>query len=610
MNITKKKNSKGGLLFAILFCTPFFLIGVGMGVKLARDAARSTRTAKWPTVAATITAAQVRKVTSHSSDGDSTSYKLTTAYHYTVAGKRYQGERAGLTDDAPFGVVLRKRAAALTAAEAAGTPLPCHVNPGNPAEAVIFPALMWDTVLFFLIFVIVFGGVGLGGFIGVAFHHKHGKATAALQAAHPDEPWLHNPRWARGPITANAKAGAVGMWIFAIIWNAISLPVAFIVPQAFAEGNKAALIGLIFPLCGCGLLMAAIVSTLRWRKYGKVQLVLASLPGVIGGSVRGAVQIPTVVQVEKHVELTLSCGKMVSSGSGKNRSTSRHIQWQSEHLVAPAELVRTHQTLIPVNFTVPATCPATDAAAQIDWKLDVRAQAPGLDLATQFELPVFRTDATDPALTEAVVAREELAQRPDDATPILPKISFVQRGATHLDIRVPPLFVRSPSMIPGTLIFMICWSAALWATIAFSAPVIFPIILGLLELGLIWGILCWSFGSSHTTLGKNGAVVRHTFPPRTRNAPLDAIFATGMEKSGSSSSGSKTTVYQTVFIYYTTQDDRERKLKVVTMIPNRRAAVWLKDRIEGILIELGVVIEEDTLLDEGEFLEDDMTTDQ
>ena len=607
---TSKKSSKGGLLFVILFCTPFFLIGVGMAVKVARDVARSARTSQWATVPATITAAKVRKVTSHSSDGDSTSYELTVAYTYTVDGQLQQGTRAGLSDDAPFGITLRKRAALLSKAQVDGTTLPCYVNPDNRTEAVLFPSLMWDKVMFFMIFVIVFGGVGLGGYIGAFHYRKKARATAALRATHPDEPWLQNPHWASGTIPANSKAGALAMWIFAIIWNAISLPVGFIVPQEFADGNKLALIGLLFPLVGVGLLMAAIVATLRWRKYGKMQLVLNPLPGVIGGTVRGAIQVPTVVQVEKHVELTLSCGKMVTTGSGKNRSTSRHVQWQGDRLVSPSELVRTHQTLIPVEFTVPASCSPTDPDAKIDWKLDVRAQTPGLDLAAQFELPVFQTAASDMSITEEAVAREELAQMPANTPPLLPKVTIEQHGSTHLDIQVPPLFVRSPSMIPGTLIFMIFWAAAIWATIAFGAPLIITIILGAIALGLIWGILCWSFGSSQTTVDKHGAVVRHSFPPRTSTAPLDAIFATGMEKSGSSSSGSKTTVYQTVFIYYTTQDDRERKLKVVTMIPNRRAAVWLKDRIEGILVELGVVIKEDTLLDEGEFLEDDMTTDQ
>jgi hypothetical protein len=580
MNITKKKNSKGGLLFAILFCTPFFLIGVGMGVKLARDAARSTRTAKWPTVAATITAAQVRKVTSHSSDGDSTSYELTTAYHYTVAGKRYQGERAGLTDHAPFGVVLRKRAAALSAAEAAGTPLPCHVNPANPAEAVIYPALMWDTALFFLIFVVVFGGVGLGGFIGVAFYHKRGKAVAVLQAAHPDEPWLQNPHWASGTIPANSKAGALAMWIFAIIWNAISLPVGFIVPQEFADGNKLALIGLLFPLVGVGLLMAAIVATLRWRKYGKMQLVLNPLPGVIGGTVRGAIQVPTVVQVEKHVELTLSCGKMVTTGSGKHRSTSRHVQWQGDRLVSPSELVRTHQTLIPVEFTVPASCSPTDPDTKIDWKLDVRAQTPGLDLAAQFELPVFQTAASDMSITEEAVALEELAQMPADAPPLLQRITFEERGSSQVEIHVPPLIVRAPSTVLGFLAFVAIWSVGLWAVFAFKAPLPFRIIVGVVELGIIWGALCWLFGSSHTTIRRDGAVLHTACPPRTHRVPLDRITDVTRKKGGSSTSGNKTTIYYTVVISFTDAKGAARTFNVATMIPNKRAATWLVERIK------------------------------
>jgi hypothetical protein len=51
----------------------------------------------------------------------------------------------------------------------------------------------------------------------------------------------------------------------------------------------------------------------------------------------------------------------------------------------------------------------------------------------------------------------------------------------------------------------------------------------------------------------------------------------------SSSCGNKTTVYHTVHISFTDLQGRERSVNVATMIPSKRAAIWLVDKIKSSL---------------------------
>jgi len=57
------------------------------------------------------------------------------------------------------------------------------------------------------------------------------------------------------------------------------------------------------------------------------------------------------------------------------------------------------QSAVPVLFQIPYDCQATDetdASCQTTWRLAVSAKTPGLNFLTSFEVPVFKTAASDP----------------------------------------------------------------------------------------------------------------------------------------------------------------------------------------------------------------------
>ena len=99
----------------------------------------------------------------------------------------------------------------------------------------------------------------------------------------PTPPWMEREEWARGWISCGAKRGFWFMAGIALVWNAISAPLLWIVPEEVLEkGNLPALFALVFLLVGFGLVVAAVRAGIRWRKFGESVLELKTRPGVVG----------------------------------------------------------------------------------------------------------------------------------------------------------------------------------------------------------------------------------------------------------------------------------------------------------------------------------------
>ena len=217
----------------------------------------------------------------------------------------------------------------------------------------------------------------------------------------PDAPWLRKKDRASGKITSNTKTSMLVAWFGAFVWNLISALVWFAARHdVLSKASRWSLLLLLIPAVGLLLILAAVVSTLRWRKYGQSVFKMASVPGVIGGQFAGVIRLSAKVQPEDGFHLALNCLERVTTGTGKSRSTWETVLWQDEQLIARDLLQNDpERTAIPVLFQIPYQCRPTDeanASRQTIWRLDVSAKTPGLDYSTSFDVPVFKTAESDP----------------------------------------------------------------------------------------------------------------------------------------------------------------------------------------------------------------------
>jgi hypothetical protein len=218
------------------------------------------------------------------------------------------------------------------------------------------------------------------------------RQKSELKADHPDQPWMWKIDWATRNIPDHVVAGAVGAWIIALLVTGITIPAAIGgLHQYLHKHNNAGLVGLIFPLIGIGLIFVAARASLRVLKYGKSNLRLKTLPAPIGGVLAGTICVQRPVNSADGIKLRLLCIHRVETGVGKSQSVTETIQWEDEQILdrlPPCD----RGTEIPVSFRIPAdaaSCDDSNMRDQILWRLECRANSPGVSYHTRFSVPVF-----------------------------------------------------------------------------------------------------------------------------------------------------------------------------------------------------------------------------
>jgi hypothetical protein len=342
---------------------------------------------------------------------------------------------------------------------------------------------------------LTFTTVGLGiGAVAIYGMRKY-RVQQGLKAANPASPWLWREDWAQGRATSCTRSLMFQAWIFAIVWNLISLPVLFFAPQAIAKQHLA-VIGLLFPISGVGLLIWAIRETFRWFEFGVTWFEMAARPLVIGREFRGNIHARFPHGADHGIRLKLSCINRIVSGSGKTETVNERILWREEKNVSPGELCPGPiGSLIPVSFHIPWNALPTDDTNprnSILWLLQADADVPGVDYKDMFQLPVFRTKES-PASPEA----DTRADNPACAAPTRPTVA-VNVTPQGTQFFFPP--ARNKGFALGVTAFSTIWSGALALMIFFHAPLIFPVAFGFFDLLLLVGAAQLWLGTSRVVI--------------------------------------------------------------------------------------------------------------
>lgn len=264
--------------------------------------------------------------------------------------------------------------------------------------------------------------------------------------------WKNNPRIKSG-------GGIPFLVIFALIWNGLCSPVYFMGGEIIQkEGLGTALVIALFPLVGLFMILGVIYTLLRRFKFGVTILEMESFPGVIGGYVKAQIELPLKLQLVDSIPVTLACIKQSTSGSGKNRSTSYRMLWQQELRIKPSDL-RVHQgkLMAPLEFLIPHDCKETTQIGNHDgvfWKIDLKADLPGIDFYADFKLPVMLTPASDPAITCAKAEAFALSGLGQEVE--LPAILDLRHSPGHGLFIGTPFFRFSKQGVICSIIFFIC----------------------------------------------------------------------------------------------------------------------------------------------------------
>jgi hypothetical protein len=235
-----------------------------------------------------------------------------------------------------------------------------------------------------------------GGLVALIFGISAKKQALKISIAETDDekPWLKRKEWADGRIASSSRKAVLLLWVFVAFWCAASAAISLaVVPQQLQQGNHAALIALIFPVIGLGMIFFALNTTRAWRTFGRSIFAMAAVPAAPGGTLAGEIQVKTKLQPQHGLHLRLSCVRRTTTGASSNRQMHDKILWQDEKWLR-ASLPQTdlNTTGIPVYFILPDNLPESVASPGdgIHWQLEASAKLRGPDFHAAFDVPVFK----------------------------------------------------------------------------------------------------------------------------------------------------------------------------------------------------------------------------
>jgi len=441
-------------------------------------------------------------------------------------------------------------------------------------------------VMFGSVFALIGGGLIYAAIGGYGRLQKQ----AAIEESNPLSPWLWRTDWASRRAESLNKKREITYWVICIFCNMILLPmVGGLVPKMVRTGDPRAFLLLGFGLIGVILLVNAVRSTIRHRRFGNTYFEFNALPFSPGDRVGGRIHLKLETQAQHAIDLRLSCVRRVVTGSGDSRSTREAILWQGEQnvpsgAVGPGPLGR----MIPVDFALPAETYVTNhdnPNDQVLWLLHAQADVPGVDYSDDFELPVFRSAAS------AEPARDSQSQAfsgadafgfpptPGDsdssavAQPAHTKV-IVSMHSGGTEFYFPPF--RNPGRALRLLVFTLIWSGVVYF-LYLHAPLFFFVVFGLFDLLLIFGVFHATLGSARIGVA-NGEILSRTgilgigSTRRIQSSDVASIVpVVSMQQGG----GSGNALYA---IRLRTKNGR--KYTLADEIDSRQEACWLVSQIE------------------------------
>jgi len=391
--------------------------------------------------------------------------------------------------------------------------------------------------------------------------------------------------WASGRLTGGGRAAMLGAWVFAGLWNAISIPsfVAALHKASSGEVGRAMLVVIgMFPLVGVGLAAIAVRQTLRWRKFGTSTLELKTLPGVIGGPLRAVLHAGPRLSDAERVALRLACVQRITSGSGDSRSTRENILWQFTREVRRAEFVAAQDVQVPAEFTIPFGSAPSDAETSdrmIVWRLSAEAAVDGVDYAESFEVPVFVTPESREDVTGDEEAIPQILTLPPGMEGAAPRLGSKVRvrpwNGVGRELRFGML--RNPGTSLMLLAFTAFFGAALWLIVEQRAGTVLTAGFGLTVFFLSWAMLSVTFGVTRVRAEPGRLRVKHAwFGILGRERCFEAAAIRTIRAEQGMRSGEK--------VYWRVRAQTERGgVTAGSRIPDRREAKALARLLEETL---------------------------
>ena len=378
-----------------LFGLPFAIVGVATTLSLFRSSYHEIGMQYWTEVPCSIISSALKD-----EPGDeSRIVRVVASYTYRVDNRDYVGSRVTVSESASSNIAFHTNLQSMLADhQASGQPFRCFVNPNSPEQSILFRDFQWQYTAMQTWMALVFLAIGLGLLAAVAASWvQDGKTPSKVEGQ--KKPWLRREDWAKGEIRYSGRnAGQVTLWIGVAIF-VISIPGLITSLQALIyRQDLMALWGLIASAIGLWVAGAGFRQQIRHRRYGKSIFQMASVPGVLGGTLAGVIRTEARIDSPAGFRFNLCCTETTASTDSDSGSTIETLWEEEQTIVKQMESPDREGTAVPVMFVLPYDAPQSRDEPGSDprrWTLKVSSLTPRCDYKAEFEVPVFRTPNSD-----------------------------------------------------------------------------------------------------------------------------------------------------------------------------------------------------------------------
>ncbi|MBF0409295.1 MAG: DUF3592 domain-containing protein [Candidatus Riflebacteria bacterium] len=392
------KNDKVSPFFLMLFGLPFLLVGLFVFAWGGKMVWKYHISGSWKKVPARVTQVEWHE---HRGSKGSRTYSVTGKFQYSFGNSTYIGTQITVEDGSSSEYnYWRGIYDEMKKSQKDGATIEVRVNPEDPDESIAFRYFN-STLIILPIFGIVFSLAGAGVILSGFFQFGKNRQKENSIARYPDQPWRYDSLGAGFKISSGAlkktliiSVISIGATCFiSIFWIAI-----------FSDSMTplfAKLIVGFFTLIILLLDFSAVYSLLQYLKYGESTLITEEFPIATGKPFNAAVLVSKHIdqQPEAGIKVNLKCIKKTTTGTGKQKNT--HIdELHDQTIIVKRDLGGTGRSAIPFTIDIPRGLPSrlSDSNPQIEWKLEIAAETPGIDFGASFELPVY--NVIDPSLIQ------------------------------------------------------------------------------------------------------------------------------------------------------------------------------------------------------------------
>ena len=229
---------------------------------------------------------------------------------------------------------------------------------------------------------------------------------------------------------------------------------------------------------------------------------------------------------------------------------------------------------IPVGFAIPRDATPSDpgnANDRVLWRLQVIGEVPGVDYSAAFEVPVFRTSASDAPATDADRAAAAATLVPADYRQPAGSRIQVTTSRRGTEIYFPP--ARNVGFAGGLTAFVGIWVGAIVFMVAVHAPIFFPLVFS--AFGVLLGVAAldaW-LAVSRVTAGDGSLTVASGWLVPRRERTLRSAEIADVTTRIASQAG--TTPYYDVTIMTTAG----KRIAAGRGVRDKREAEWLAGTI-------------------------------